>query len=222
MKFVPTLLTLIISSLLGQVPLGAAEPPAVLFEERFRGPLDAGWSWLREDADGWKLADGGLQIWAQPGRLFREDNDAANVLLRTAPKTDGPFAVEVFVESRPSKLFEEATLYAYFDDDHWIGLSQINLWRDVRVRMMQEQAGQATSLFGHPYQAAGVWFRIVVAEGRATGYYRADESAAWQKMAEASLPAKGELKLALTASGGHQRTKRWATFRDFRILNAVE
>lgn len=212
----------VLVTLLAGRPSGAEEKPVALFEDRFSGSLDAGWSWLREDAEGWKLADGGLQIWAQPGRLFRAENDAANVLLRAAPKTDRPFAVEVFIESRPTKLFEEATLYLYFDDDNWIGLSQIDLWRDTRVRMTQEQAGQATALFGEPYEAAGVWFRIVVADGRATGYYRGDETAAWQKMAEASLPTKGEMKLALTAAGGHKKTKRWATFRNFRIVAVAE
>jgi hypothetical protein len=41
-------------------------------------------------------------------------------------------------------------------------------------------------------------------------------------MGEVDLPGKGEAKIGLITGGGPQDTDRWATFREFRILQSAE
>jgi regulation of enolase protein 1 (concanavalin A-like superfamily) len=195
----------------------------VVFAGGFRAPLDSGWSWLREEPKGWKVEGGSLHILALPGHLFANYNNARNVLLRKAPETSKPLAVEVFVESKPKLQFEEATLYWYYDDDNFIGLFRENVGKEVQVRMLREHGGKADwILFGKKYEAEGVWFRMEVSDGKAIGYYRQTAKEKWQKMGQGNLPGKSEAKIGLNATGGSKDTDRWAQFREFRILEQAE
>ena len=54
---------------------------APLFEDPFDDKLKDGWSWVREDPQGWKVADGALQIRVQPGNMWGPANNARNVLV---------------------------------------------------------------------------------------------------------------------------------------------
>jgi len=39
----------------------------IIFADNFDSKLDQEWSWLRQDPDGWRLQDGGLEIRVEPG-----------------------------------------------------------------------------------------------------------------------------------------------------------
>jgi regulation of enolase protein 1 (concanavalin A-like superfamily) len=200
----------------------ADDKPRVIFAEKFSVPLETGWSWLREEPKAWKVEDGALHILALPGHLYAKHNDARNVLLRKAPETAKPLAIEVYVESRPKLLFEEAAMYWYYDDDNYISVVQEQVGKEVNVRMIREKAGAPASLLNKKYEAEGVWLRLVVSAGKATGYYRQTDKDQWEKMGQADLPSKGEAKVGLNAAGGPKDTDRWARFRDFRILELAE
>ena len=43
--------------------------------------LPSGWEWKRENPEGWRLRDGGLEIRIEPGNMWGKKNDAKNVLL---------------------------------------------------------------------------------------------------------------------------------------------
>ncbi len=76
-----------------------------LFEEKFAGKLSDGWSWLREDAAGWKVDGGALSIKAQPGKIWYKTKTAKNVLLRKSPAqgtADAPVSAEVTPSSAAS------------------------------------------------------------------------------------------------------------------------
>ena len=177
-------------------------------------------AWVREEPKAWKVEDGALKILTLPGHLYAKHNDARNVLLRKTPETTKPWAVEVYVESKPKLQFEEAGLYWYSDDDNYISVVQENVGKGVNVRMMREKDGKPVALVEKKYEAEGVWLRLVIGDGKATGYYRQTDQDKWQKMAQADLPAKGEAKVGLNAAGGPKDTDRWARFHDFRILEA--
>ena len=71
---------------------GSTEP--VIFADDFSDQLDAGWTWLREDPEGWRLHDGGLEIHVEPGVA----DTVKNALLRPAPdRSTGTYAIEVTV-----------------------------------------------------------------------------------------------------------------------------
>ena len=197
-----------------------------IFAESFNAPLDSGWTWLREEPRAWKVAEGSLQIRTLPGHVFMKHNDARNVLLRKAPKTSQPLAVEVFVESRPKTQFEEAGLLWYYDDDNYLILAKEHVGQEVRVRMIHEQEGKPSFLFEKKYEPESVWLRLVADGGNATGYFRQTDQEEWQKMNQTVLPGessgKGDAKIGLNAAGGAKDADRWARFRAFRLLELAE
>src|SRR4051794_23791248 len=97
----------------------AADPPKVLFEEKFTGKLDPGWSWIRERPDAWRLADGALVLDTLPGSYWEKQNSSQNSLVRPAPASpqDG-FIVEVLLENEPRTTYEHAGLICYFDGEN--------------------------------------------------------------------------------------------------------
>jgi hypothetical protein len=98
---------------------------AVLFEDRFDGKLADGWAWVREDKADWRLKDGGgLQIRATPGNLWEAENTARNLLLRPPPRDAKAFVVEVTVSHAPETFGEQAGLFWYRDDDHYVKLTK--------------------------------------------------------------------------------------------------
>jgi len=61
---------------------------ASLFEEKFAGgKLGEGWTWVREDAGGWKIEGAALKMKALPGTIWYKKNDAKNLLLRRLCET---------------------------------------------------------------------------------------------------------------------------------------
>ena len=40
----------------------------VIFEDKFDGIVDSGWSWIREHPGFWRIRDGGLEIQVEPGK----------------------------------------------------------------------------------------------------------------------------------------------------------
>src|SRR4051812_15847989 len=91
------LLVISISCIAAAATRPAASTTNAMFQDAFKSKLGAGWSWVREDAKGWRIDDDGLHIRAMPGTLWKETNNARNVLLRPAPTDAAEFALEVSV-----------------------------------------------------------------------------------------------------------------------------
>src|SRR4051812_20118123 len=111
-------MTLTRSIVLALLAAGAADSPA--FEEPFKDKLRPGWSWVREDKDAWKVADGTLQIRATPGNIGGGENNARTPLLRDPPKDAKAFVAEVTVAHTPITFGEQAGLLFYRDDDNYV------------------------------------------------------------------------------------------------------
>lgn len=81
-------------------------PYPVVFRDDFEGVLDAGWSWTRENKQGWSLTNnpGWLEIMARAGSVG--DGTMENLLLRTAP--EGNFELEIKLNFRPVENFQFA------------------------------------------------------------------------------------------------------------------
>ena len=86
--------------------------------------LDSKWSWIREDPNHWSLTNqlGFMQITVQHGSIWRETNDAKNLLLRNAP--EGDFELETRLIFKPGHNFQFAGLLVYEDDDNWMRLGR--------------------------------------------------------------------------------------------------
>src|SRR6516225_983812 len=115
-----TLVPLILLAVVAPVA-SADEKEKTLFTEAFTDKLDDGWTWVREDAKGWRLDKGTLIVRTSTGGLWQKENDGGNILLRTPPKVqDGKLAAEVLVDIEPTNLFENAGLNWYYDDDNYV------------------------------------------------------------------------------------------------------
>lgn len=190
----------------------------IMFAEKFTSPLSAGWFWIRENPKAWKVENGMLLLQSLPGYVYREHNDAQNVLLRPVPVTSKALILEVFLENQPEILYEHAGLYWYYDDDNYVCLLKEWMGQEVRLRIVREKDANGDISGETPYDAEGVWLRLVVGGGRATAYYRQTDKVDWKKMGEVDLPSKGEPKLGLNAGGGPENAERWARFSHFRII----
>jgi regulation of enolase protein 1 (concanavalin A-like superfamily) len=194
----------------------------VMFAENFSSPLDAEWTWIREEPEGWKVEEGRLLLQVLPGYLYKESNNAQNVLLRKAPPTSKVLILEVFLENQPQILYEHAGLYWYYDDDNYVCLLKEQMGKEVRLRIVREKDANGDISGETQYDAEGVWFRLVIAGDKATGYYRQTDNESWQKMGRVDLPTKGKAKAGLNAGGGSQDAERWARFSHFRIIEQDE
>lgn len=184
--------------------------------------MSAGWSWIREEPDAWKVENGTLLLRSLPGYVYRKHNDARNVLLRKVDRPVEVLMLDVFLENEPKILYEHAGLYWYYDDNNYVCLLKEWMGKNVRLRIVREKDADADISGETEYDAKGVWFRLRITGGKATGYYRQTDKEDWRTMGQVDLPSKGEAKAGLNAGGGPQDAERWARFTHFRILEQAE
>lgn len=89
-----------------------AAEPEVVFKDEFKGKLDKGWKWLREERKAWRIKDDALEIRVQPGKA----DTVKNALVRKAPdRSKGKYAIEVTVTNtaKPTQQWEQAGITWY-------------------------------------------------------------------------------------------------------------
>ena len=129
---------------MGVAGAGETAEQKVLFEETFSGELGKGWSWLREDAKGWRIDKGSLLVRTSTGSLWMKENNNRNVLLRMPPKAPR-FAFEVLVENEPTNSFEHAGLVWYADDDNYVALMKEKVGK-VALRIKPTAIGRGEEI----------------------------------------------------------------------------
>ncbi len=211
------------SALLGMLGLvggvtWAAE--TVLFEERFRDRLDAGWSWVREDPAAWRLRDGALELRVLPGNLWGGANNARNVLVRPAPDpAGGELVITVTIENTPTEQYEQVNLAWYYDDHHMVKLGREIVDGPVCVVMGREEADQCRTLAKVPVPGRGYQLRLVVSGTHIRGEYRPEGATAWTVAGACDLPAPpgGRPQISLHAYQGPAARAHWARLTGFRV-----
>src|SRR5687768_9350598 len=101
--------------------LHPAEP---FFTDDFKGRLEPGWTWIREDQAAWRASDEGLEIRIQRGNMWGPENNGKNVLVRELPKSGQPIEMSVTVEHNPTEQYEQVDLVAYYDDSHMVKIGE--------------------------------------------------------------------------------------------------
>lgn len=206
----------------GQIrPAAAAE--RVVFEEPFRGKLQDGWSWVREDPQGWRLDNGSLSIRTSTGGLWIEHNNSRNLLLRAAPSTEArPFAQEVLVKNRPANAFEHAGLVWYADDDNYVALMKEKVGNRPIVQLVSETKRKPKVGFAEkPYAPEAVWLRMEITARKARGLYREADSGPWTLLGECDLPVTpAEPRVGLITGYAAKNAEQFSRFSDYRILQA--
>ena len=210
-------MTLVRAILVALFAADVASAPA--FEDPFKDKLKPGWSWVREEKEAWKLADGTLQIRATPGNIWEGENNARNLLLRDPPKDLKAFTAEVTVAHTPITFGEQAGLLWYRDDDNYVKLTKEFYDGKTWVVVAVETAGKAQYREAD-CRAEWVTFRLTVAGDKVTAAFRPVGGTDWKSMGDYPFDPKTDARIGLTAHHAPKDSDRVAHFRDFRITAA--
>lgn len=106
-------------------PQQIPQPGALLnvYSDNFNGKLGPQWSWLREDTTRHGFVNGHLSITVN-GDLYRNSNNATNILLESAPSSN--YVVETRYQFDPNTNYQQAGLLIYSDDDHYIKVGTLH------------------------------------------------------------------------------------------------
>ena len=215
----PLRLTAVLVTLaMGVAGVGETAEEKVIFKETFSGELGKGWSWLREDAKGWRIDKGSLLVRTSTGSLWMKQNNNRNVLLRTPPKAQR-FAFEVHVENEPTNGFEHAGLVWYADDDNYVALMKEKVGKVV-VQLVSETDGRPkVGLAEKGCKEKAVWLRMEISGGKARGLFRTTDKNDWQALGHCDLPpAKGKVQIGLITGYAAVGAKHFSRFSSFRVL----
>lgn len=189
--------------------------------DHFRNSMRKEWRWKRENTDGWKLTDSGLQVLVEPGNLWGKANDAKNVLLHPVPDAwRESVEVTVQLEHRPEKRWEQANLVWYYSGSTMVKLGLEIEHGKTNIVMGREQGDRTKTIAIIPYAPEAVQLRMVVSGGELHGFYRKPGTDQWQPVGETSLPApESDLnpQVSLQFYQGEPDSNRWATVNQFEM-----
>lgn len=201
-----------------------ASTDTLIFEEPFDQHLAEGWTWLRENPDNWRVADGALEIRIEPGNMWGRSNDARNVLVRDIPSEAGdcPVAITARVQNEPTGQYEQVDLVWYYDDSNMvkIGMELVHGQRSIVMGREEKDATMTLSII--PMAASIVDLRLTVCDGKIHGEYRVAGEAHWNEGGKCALPVKGLPKLSIQAYQGEAETEHWAHISNLRIYTPAE
>ncbi len=194
-----------------------------LFRDDFKGQLAGGWSWIREDKNGWRVTERGLEVRVSPGNLWGPANNAKNVLVRPLPAgTNSAIEIAVTVENRPTEQYEQANLVWYYDDSHMVKLGQELVDGKLSIVMGREEKDKARTICIIPIEADVVHLRFRVKGNTIRGEYRLGDKAEWRVAGECDLPLNGPPQVSLQVYQGPKDVERWARFSQFSIQQVEE
>jgi len=203
---------------LALVAVTNGELQTVLFQDDFRARLGAGWSWVREDPQAWRVTPRGLEIRLQPGNMWGPANNARNVLVHPAPDpAQGEVEVSVTLTNQPSGQYEQVDLVWYYDDSHMVKIGQEQVDGKLSLVMGREAADQCRTIVIIPIEAHALQVRFLVSSNSLQGQFRPVGTGTWQDAGTCTLPVHGAPKVSLQAYQGPPGVERWARFSDFRI-----
>jgi hypothetical protein len=187
-----------------------ASRSAALFEDRFNGKLAAGWTWLRENPQAWRMRQGALEIRVEPGVA----HNVKNALVRQAPdRSRGKFAIDVTVTNttKPIQQYEQAGITWYHDG------------KPVFKLVKELVEGELVIIPGRkPMPSRTVQLRLVVTGDSFTAQFRPDAKGKFQTAATGTLPAPGDDQVSIQCYNGPANAEHWIRFDDFRILELPE
>jgi hypothetical protein len=196
-----------------------------LYEETFAGgKLGDGWTWVREDAAGWKIEPGVLKVKSQPGSIWYKKRDAKNMLFRklgVAATEAGPISIEVTVDSDPETNAEQCGLFLYSDEKNYVKLIRECNKSKPGIVLARQAKGFPESIPPKEEPKGPIRLKLVWSGAKVVGSYKA--AGDWVTLGEYEMPeSTGELKIGLGAHGAAPDADRWASFTAFRIAKAVK
>jgi regulation of enolase protein 1 (concanavalin A-like superfamily) len=192
----------------------------VVFEETFpKGELSAGWTWIRENPEAWRVRDGALEILIEQGNMWGGANDAKNVLVRPLPDAEGrPLVIACTMENDPTNQYEQIDLVWYYADSHMvkIGIEQVDGERTIVMGREEKDKTRTIKIVPLASTKVDVWFRVV--GDTITGSYRLPGEDAWREVGSCEVPRKGKPHMSIQAYQGDPNAPHWARVSNLGIL----
>lgn len=199
-------------------PLFAQE---VMFQDDFRGQLGAGWSWVREHREAWRVTERGLEVRIEPGNMWGPQNDARNLLVRPAPEP-GPAELEVSVavENNPTKQYEQVDLVWYYDDSNMVKIGEELVNGKLSVVMGREENDKTQTVAIIPIDSTSLQLRFFVRAGSIRGQFRLSGAKDWREVGQCGIPVPpgAKPKLSLQFYQGPAEVEHWARVSRFRVM----
>jgi regulation of enolase protein 1 (concanavalin A-like superfamily) len=192
----------------------------VLFAGDFKGAPGPGWHWVREHREAWRVASRGLEVRVEPGNEWGPNNDARNLLVRTAPDaTKAEIDVSVTVQNKPTHNYEQSDLVWYYDDSDMVKIGQELVNGSLSVVMGREEHEKAQTVAIIPIASNEVQLRLLVKGDRIRGQFRVPEEKDWRDAGECGLPAPPSVaaKISLQFYQGPDKEEHWALASSLRI-----
>lgn len=193
----------------------------IVYQETFQPPLEAHWSWVREEPGAWRLREGALELRILPGNLWGGANDARNLLVRPAPDpAAGDVQVTVKFENAPTGQYEQINLAWYYDDSHMVKLGREVVDGPVCVVMGREEADRTRTIARPPVPGGWYKLRLTVIGNEIRGEYWAEGATSWTEAGRCPLPRPpgGRPMISIHAYNGPPDTEHWARVTEFKIV----
>ena len=184
----------------------------VVFEDRFDGTIQPGWSWRRENPAARRFAGGGLEIDVEP----YADNEAKNVLVRPFDiRGKGMFRVETKVTclQSPTNQYLQGGLF-------WIQNGR------VVFKLVHEYVDGKMYIFPGkvPVDSTSVNLRIITNGDDVIAEFCSEGESAYRRIYEGKLERSDSEEIAIQCWHGPAERKGpcWIRFQDFRIVKMGE
>ena len=152
------------------------------FHEEFRGELEPGWRWIRENPDAWRLTDHGLEIRVEPGNMWGPENSGKNILARKAPGGGKkPIEITVTIENRPTEQYEQVDLTWYYADSHMVKIGQEMVDGQLSIVMGREEEDRARTIAIIPLETPKVQLRLQMTGDKVIGWFKPGGEGEWRK-----------------------------------------
>jgi regulation of enolase protein 1 (concanavalin A-like superfamily) len=182
----------------------------VLLKESFEGKLQAGYEWVREDKNEWRIEDGKLVVRSQSGGVWGHNN-AKNVLLYKAlPAQD--MAARVLVAHEPKEKYEQAGILWYIDDDNFVKLISEQIGGKMYIVVAREVDGRGKVISKIEVPKANLELRLKVESDGVTGQWRLKDDDKWSDCDKFVFEGKGQPRFALFTQSGSKDVVRWVRF----------
>jgi len=192
----------------------------VIFQDDFKRELGAGWSWVREHPQAWRVTEQGLEVRIEPGNMWGPENSAHNLLVRSAPDTTGSeLEISANVENKPTHQYEQVDLVWYFDDSNMVKLGQELVDGKLSIVMGREEQDKTRTIAIIPLDSTSVRLRITVKGSHIRGEFQTTGTRDWRAVGEcdAPSPAKAPPKISLQFYQGPVEVEHWARVSGFTI-----
>ncbi len=183
------------------------------FTENFDGSApSADWTWVRENASNWSMANGALTISTANGDIKGSGNNAQNVLLHDVGTGDWVATTKLTFSAIPSQVTQQGALIVYQDDNNFFKVNVEHQNSGAAYRRASagiERSGSYSDVFYDALEteesiaAANntIWLKIVKTGNTYRAYWATDGNAAYKALGECTANFKEPKIGALAVSG---------------------